>query len=340
VSGDLSKSVRMGRAGFFGAMASFLPGEVAMEMMSAGVEPSVLAVTMAWTAVLAMGCTAALVIAQNIYLHRPWLDSRTGLLAFGGGFIFGAVSGCLAQVFFSLAVAAGQGSPLFVEMSRVVAWAIFGGLVGLGMSFVIPNLGKDRGAVAGAVGGGVGAIGFIFGGAIAGDVAGRAIGLSIIGFTLGYAIGLVEEATRTAWLQVSYGQSRESVKVSLGPEPVCVGSNSQQCAIWAQGVRPIALRFRYVNGQILCDDMATEQTVVAAPGFETHLGNVRLLVCAGATAGRGGSAAPHSGVVPPPPPAPAPRPPAVSPVSAVGPGAPRRVGSPPLPPPPPPPPPR
>lgn len=154
-----------------------------MEMMSAGAEPSVLTVTMAWTTVLAMGCTVALVIAQNLYLHRPWLDSRTGLLSFGGGFVFGVVSGYLAQIFFSLAVAAGQGNPLFVEMSRVMAWVIFGGFVGLGMSFVIPNLGNDRGAV--AVCGGVGAVGFIFGGAIADDVAVRAIGLSKLGLTLG-----------------------------------------------------------------------------------------------------------------------------------------------------------
>jgi hypothetical protein len=131
--------------------------------------------------------------------------------------------------------------------------------------------------------------------------------MTAVGFVLGYVIGLVEEAARTAWLQVSYGQSRETVRVSLGPELVCVGSNSQRCAIWAQGARSIALRFRYVDGQVICDDMSTERTMVVESGFQQQVGNVSVLVCVGSVpVGAGTGAAGHPTPRPPAPPMPPP----------------------------------
>lgn len=314
---ESSKPVVLGRLGALGAVAAYLPGEVQqgwIENADGPVSVSQLIVrTAAWMVIYSIGYTLALTIGQNRYLHRPWLNPQEGLMAAVGGAIFGVISGGLAQAFFSAAATAGDGNPLMIEMARIMAWALFGALIGFGMSFVIPNLGRVHGTLGGGTGGAVGAIGFIACTALAGDATGRFIGMAIVGFALGYAIGLVEEASRTAWLQVSRGSSaRETVRVSLGAEPVCVGGNSQRCAVWAPGARAIALRFRFVDGKVLCDDMATERQMVVDPGFQQQLGNVTVTVCvAGASPGGAGQSSVAVGpVATQPPPRPAPPPPA------------------------------
>jgi len=363
-----SKPSFLGRCGAIGAVAGFVPGEVVQGLMTgltiealrdANNHGSLVFYAVMSTAMLmavyAVAYSIALTIGQNRYLHRPWLGSNEAVIGVGGGALVGIGAGGLAEVFFKIAQAIGGGNPLVVEAGRIVAWAIFGGLIGLGMSFIIPNLGRLRGLLGGAAGGAVGALGFILCTAIAGDAVGRFIGMAIIGWALGYAIGLVEEASRAAWLQVTYGNSREVVKVSLGTDLVCVGSNSQRCAVWAQGARPIALRFRYVDGKVTCDDMASERSMVVDPGFQQQVGNVNLVVCVGtgaaAPAGGGPTLPLHPVTPPPPPPPPLPRPvaapraaagnaavrtPVVSPPPGpVQPVAPARRGPPPPPPPPP-----
>ena len=321
-----SKPLSLAQMGAVGAMAAYLPGEILQEAMWQGEELpafyALLAGTAIWMGVYAIGYCIALTIGQNRYLHRPWLSPQEAALNVGGGAFIGVLSGGVAQFFFSIAVAVGEGNPLFNELARIVAWAMFGGLIGLGMSFVIPNLGRLHGVAGGAAGGAIGAIGFIASGVLAGDAIGRFVGMAIVGAALGYAIGLVEEVSREAWLQVTYGNSRETVRVSLGPDRVCVGSNSNQCVVWAQGARPIALRFRYVDGKVMCDDMASERTSVVDPGFQQQVGNVHLVVCVGGSshspnAGQPGT--PVGGFPPqqmaPRPPAPPPRPPAPPPTA-------------------------
>lgn len=276
-----TKPMALARLGTIGAVAAYVPGEIHQASFAGGRGLAILASSAIWMAIYAIGYSIALAIGQNIYLKRPWLGSRETLVAVLGSAGIGAISGGLAQCFFSLAVPAGQGNSLFVEGSRIAAWALFGGLIGLGMSFVIPNLGRVHGAIGGAAGGAVGAVGFIFSGMVAGDAIGRFIGMAVVGWALGYAIGLVEEVSRDVWLQVTYGNSRESVRVSLGPDLVCVGSNSQRCAVWAQEERPVELRFRYVNGQVTCDDMAVERSMAVKPGFERNVGSLNVIVYQG-----------------------------------------------------------
>jgi len=368
-----SKPSFLGRCGAIGAFAAFAPGEAVQGLMNGLTSEAlrdannhgsltfyVVMSTAMLMGVYAVAYSIALTIGQNRYLHRPRLGSNEAVNGVGGGALIGIVSGGLAEGFFKIAQAVGGGNSLVIEAGRIVAWAIFGGLIGLGMSFIIPNLGRLRGLLGGAAGGAVGAVGFILCTAIAGDAAGRFIGMAIVGWALGYAIGLVEEASRAAWLQVTHGNSREVVKVSLGPDLVCVGSNSQRCSVWAQGARPVALRFRYVDGKVTCDDMASERSMVVDSGFQQQVGNVNLVVCVGngaAVPAGGGPALPPPPVAPPPPPPPAParpiaprraasgnataRPPGVpQPLVPVQPVAPARRGptSPPPPPPPPPPP--
>lgn len=360
---DYSKPLSLGQMGSIGAVAAYVPGEIvsaALETLSG--PPSVLrtiVVVAAWMVIYAIGYSLALIIGQNRYLHRPWLNPQEGVMAVVGGAVFGIISGGLAQAFFSVAISMGGGNNLLGEMARVVAWSIFGALIGFGMSFIIPNLGRVRGTFGGGCGGAVGAIAFIACTALAGDAIGRFTGMAIVGFALGYAIGLVEEASRTAWLQISRGNSgRETVRVTLGPELVCVGGNSQRCAVWAQGARAIALRFRFVDGKVTCDDMATERQMIVEPGYQQQVGDVTVTVCvAGTPSNAGGSGPPPAASTPAPSPPPPRLPPAAPRSSQLPSGqitrapvgvraaqpAPPRTGSEvrgPAPPPPPPPPPR
>lgn len=326
-----NKSLALAMWGALGAFAAYLPGEflfiVQRELLgSLGSLLTTILGTTLWTTIIAIGCTMALIMGQNRYLRRPLIDSQSALTGIVGGAVSGAISGCLAEGFFQLAQHIGDRNIFLVLVARLLAWAMFGCLIGLGMSFVIPNFGRLAGAASGAVGGGIGAIAFIVAGVLAagvmlaiggneaaagvGDSLGRCIGMVILGFALGFAIGLAEEATRTAWLQVTYGQSRESVRISLGDQPVCVGSDSRRCAVWSQGARAVALKFRYVDGNVICDDIAAEKTYSVQPGHQQQVGHVTILVCAGAASPAGSGSAGGATPSPPQPTPPPPPPPA------------------------------
>lgn len=325
--GVSQKSLGLAIWGAIGAFAAYPLGEllsIAHPAMRSSLGPLVATIlgTTLWTTILAIGCTMALIMGQNRYLRRPLMDSQSALTGIVGGAISGAASGCLAEAFFQFAQYVGNQNVLFVLVARLLAWAMFGCLIGLGMSFVIPNFGRLPGAASGAVGGSLGGIAFIVAGVLVagvilalggadaaigvGDSLGRCIGTVILGFAIGFAIGLAEEVTRTAWLQVTYGQSRETVRISLGDQPVCVGSDSRRCAVWAQGARAVALKFRYVDGNVICDDIAAEKTYSVHSGHQQQVGNVSILVCAGALAPASSSVA---GGATPRPPQPAPPPP-------------------------------
>jgi hypothetical protein len=318
-----SKTITFALAGLSGALVAYVPAEIiqgVIELWSASPVLKVLAAVAVMMAIYAVAYCLALTIGQNRYLRRPLLGGREALINVGGGAVIGMLSGFLAQVFFTIAVLLGQGNPLSTEAARVVAWGMFGALIGLGMSFIIPNLGRLHGLAGGGLGAVVGAIGFIIATVFAGDAAGRFLGLATVGLALGYAIGFAEEASRHAWLEVCHGSVRETVRVTLGPELVCVGSDSQRCAVWAPGARAIELRFRFADGRVTCDDMVAERSMVVDSGFERRVGNVTVVVQAAASTlavvNAGNSASPVA-APPPPPPPPTVRPPIQAPARRV-----------------------
>src|SRR5205807_131420 len=88
-------------------------------------------------------------------------------------------------------------------------WAILGGLVGLGMAFLIPNLSALKGMLSGALGGVLASLGFraltaFFQGSAA-DVAGRLLSAAILGLCIGLVVAVVEIIFRTFWLQITDG---------------------------------------------------------------------------------------------------------------------------------------
>jgi hypothetical protein len=278
-----------------------------------------------WTALLAVGLSSSLLVGQNRYLGRSlFAGGRVPLIAAGAA-AAGLVSGSIGQTLYFLLLSVGIPEPGFV-----IGWILLGGLLGWGVSFFIPNLDGKKAAAAGIVGGGLGALAFIVG-SRGGEYFGRLVGGAVLGFCIGAMVAIVEAAFRRAWLEVRFGGG-EIITVNLGPEPVKVGGDGRQCAVWARGAAPVALRYWIRDGKVVCDDMAGSGERLAANGDRWQAGGVEVIVrtASGATPTRGSPVAepvarearPQAKpVVPPHPPAPSTAKPVASPQAAAKPVA-------------------
>ena len=229
----------------------------------------------AWTGLLAAGIALALACGQSLYLRRTLPGRRTAVLAGVGGLGAGLAAGFVGQLVF----AGTPDSAVLVALGRIVAWAILGALVGLGLAFFVPNLRALRGLQGGAVGGMAGAVGFLLGALVLGDVVGRLAGAAILGFCIGLMIAFFEVAFRTLWLEIHYGP-REVRAVTLGPEPITIGADQEACTIFARNAPPVALRYQIQNGEVVCEDVPASRTHRLIPGDRRTVGNVTVVVCA------------------------------------------------------------
>ena len=201
-----------------------------------------------WTGILGLGIALALIIGQNIYLHRRILTISEALKGGIGSFIAGTIAGAVGQLLF---VPLADIS-LFVLAGRIISWMLLGAFLGAGMSLVVPNLKLKRAVQGGAVGGCVGAIAFLLLTTIFGEASGRLIGAMIIGFCLGFAIAFIEQLTTQAWLIVHWTET-ETAKLPLGKEPILLGS-SDRAHIYlpkSQGYLPITAKIFQENQQII-----------------------------------------------------------------------------------------
>lgn len=267
-----------------------------------------LAAISCWTAAITAGISLALAAIQYLSLNRRPPPTAV-LLGLAGGAVAGLIGGAVGQGLFALA----PSSSVVGVMFRVVGWSALGALAGGGLAFVVPNLRKSHGVVGGAIGGGVGALGFSIASGIGlGDTIGRVAGAVILGFFIGLMVALVEAILRRAWLEVRFGGG-ETITVNLGPEPVKVGGDGRQCAVWVRGAAPVALRYWIRDGKVVCDDMASGGERLAANGDRWQAGGVEVIVrtASGSTPARGRPVAepvarearPLAKPVPPPQPA-------------------------------------
>jgi hypothetical protein len=273
----------------------------------------------AWTAVVAAAISLVLALGQMLYQGKS-LPVGLGLLAVGGGLAAGALGGTAGQVLYSVAPD--------VSAFRVVGWLLLGGLVGVGLSFVVPNLRKTHGLIGGAVGGLIGAVAFIGASSVT-DFLGRMVGAGVVGLCIGFMVALVEAAFRRAWLEVRLG-GREQITVNLGPEPVSIGSDARNCTVFARGASPLALRYWLRNGSVVCHDHAAGREVAVGEGDLRTAGSVEVTVrTGGAPAPRSVPTPAPASVMPTPARAPAPAPAPV--MSMPAPAAPRPMVPPPPP---------
>jgi Ca-activated chloride channel family protein len=194
-----------------------------------------------WFGIIGVCISIALLLGYSWYLKRGLRigqSTKEGILP---GFIAGFLAGAIAQYTFTTI------GP--TEFLRVICWGIAGGLLGVGLSFRIPNLGRLRGLAGGTIGGVIGGCLFILFTFLIGVVAGRLLGLAAIGFFIGLAIVLVEAAFREAWLIVHWTPTEQKT-ISLGTKPVLLGS-SEDAHVYlkkSQGYPPITAKI-YTEGE-------------------------------------------------------------------------------------------
>ena len=228
----------------------------------------------------------ALLVAFSQYLKRGFQIGKAlkgsawiGLLAGGIGW------GISDVIYISL------GASYFTQ---AISWSVGGGLLGLGLSFRIPNLGRWRGTVGGLVGGLLGGGLFVFVGhpdvQCTGSlnsashlfivIASYLLGNAIVGFFIGLMIVIAEAFFQQAWLEIHY-DSKDSRKVIIGPEPISIGSDPWKCIVYDRNAPPVALRYQLTQGRILCEDVPDGIVRHLQPGDRQTVGNLTVIVRTG-----------------------------------------------------------
>ena len=260
------------------------------ERAAAGSEKKLILRSGVWTAAIAALVCLFLLGGQHHYLRGSLPSAGGVVVGLLGGVVVGLVGGAAGQGLYFLA----PDSATLGRIFQVVGWALLGGLAGAGLSLFVPNMKWTLGLAGGAIGGIAGAIGFIAVSASAGDLVGRLVGGLVLGLCIGLMVAVAEAAFRRAWLEVRYGE-RETITVTLGPEPVKVGSDAKACTVWRAGAAAVALRFFVRDGKVICDDTVTGRETVAGDGFAKEVGTLTVTVRSG------------SGAAPPAPPLPRPQ---------------------------------
>src|SRR5207249_8576000 len=137
----------------------------------------------------------------------------------------------------------------------------------------IPNLSGLRAAVAGGLGALVGVGGFLALTHFAGEIAGRVAGATILGFAIGCMVAIAEVAFREVWLEIRYGP-KEVRTVSLGREPISLGSDQSACTVYAANAAPVAYRYWLKDNAIFCEDVPAKRTSNVVPGDSKQVGNL------------------------------------------------------------------
>lgn len=263
--------------GFGGASGSLLAEllhSFLLQPSSGESQIQLVAKTGIWFSIIGTCIGGALLIAAERYLQKAIQIKQILQNGLWVGCLAGFIAGAIAQFIYA---DSNPNQP--PEYFRVFCWGIAGALLGLGLSFPLPNLGKIRGLTGGFIGGLLGGSLFVLIVKVMNisGILGRFIGVAAIGFCIGLAIVIIETTFREAWLEIYYSP-KEIRTVSLGSEPITIGSNSKTCTIYARHVPSETLRYYLSEGQIFCEDIPTGKTSRLKSGDAQTLGNLSLVV--------------------------------------------------------------
>lgn len=162
---------------------------------------------------------------------------------------------------------------------RPLGWTLLGALVALGIAWIIPNLATDRATASGAVGGLCGGLAFVFlNGLLPDSAVARLAAAAVLGFFIGLAVAIVEAVFREFWLEIGHGKG-ESRRVTLGREPVSIGSDEKRATYYARDAAGVAYRYHVADGAVHCEDGETKRTTVVPVGDTKRAGAVTITVC-------------------------------------------------------------
>lgn len=162
---------------------------------------------------------------------------------------------------------------------RPLGWTLLGALVAFGIAWIIPNLQADRATASGAVGGLCGGLAFVLlNGLLPDSPVARLTAAAVLGFFIGLAVAIVEAVFRDHWLEIRYGKG-ESRRVTLGREPVSIGSDEKRATVFARGAAGLAYRYHVADGRVHCENCETRRTAVVPVGDTKSAGIVTITVC-------------------------------------------------------------
>ena len=269
-------------AGLIGGALGSLGSEFIMsheEASSAGFMSLVFR-TGVWGCCWGIGITLALLGVCEVYARRSAFSVWVAINGLWRGALCGFVSGAVAQAVFSLPV---KEAWLRYWIFKPVCWGIAGLLLGLLLSFSIPNLGKIKGAIAGMVGG------FIGGGTFVclnflllmfnscGTMAGgflRMVGIGIIGAAVGLVVTVAEAVFRSAYVEIFWGTNEKTI-VNLGPEPVWFGGGRSQVFVKGLPERSAGLVMQ-AGTIVFMESNGSRRTL--GDGQSMTVGHVRIVV--------------------------------------------------------------
>lgn len=214
----------MAMAGLIGGALGWLP----VELVSHG--HTITQVESFWTQVVGVlsmalfwGLVGGFIVgAQGKSLQLTPAVTRRFLVGLVVCFVIGLPAVYYSNVVFTMILSAGgwganqAGSEIYLRAARVIGWVLMGLICGAGVGLASGSL-KDlrgslrniiKGAVGGWVGGFVGGVAFDIIGANASGLYSRLFGLCALGLAVGLMIGLVQELTKSAWLNVEAGRLR------------------------------------------------------------------------------------------------------------------------------------
>lgn len=290
-------------AGLLGGALGWIP----VEIISHG--RSITQVETVWTqiaGVVAMalfwGLVGGFIVgSQGQSLKLTPTLKRRFLLGFIVCFLIGLPAVYYSNVVFTEILAAGgwgvmhPGSETYLRMGRVVGWVLMGSICGAGVGLASGSLGDlagwvrniIKGAVGGWVGGFVGAVAFDIIGTIGGGLFSRLFGLCALGLSVGLLIGLVQELTKAAWLNVEAGRLGGR-SFNIDRSVVTLGRAEENAVglFGDSGVQPRhALIERHGNGYVL-KNLAVQsgvllngkriETVQLTDGDRIGIGNYQL----------------------------------------------------------------
>lgn len=202
--------------------------------------------------------------ANVTWPNAAYVGLVTGILMVGGAVYLDNLVG-------------GVGQYLNDHTTRLIGWCALGAGLGWCLAGFIPNLPRERTAVAGGFGGLLGGGSFILLDIMLGGTIGRLTGATILGFAIGLMVILVERFHRQTWLEVTFN-GRERRFVNLGDKTVSLGSD-QDYELLVPSHDGKGLRYEQREGRITCEDVATKRRVDVRPGDRRQLGQATVTVC-------------------------------------------------------------
>ena len=169
------------------------------------------------------GCIAS---SEGIVTQSSEKAIKDGVIGLGIGFIGGFFGGFFGQTLYSF-LGGGKVKSIGLQIfARTIGWGLLGAFVGIAQGIVVKSLKKMMNAtIGGLIGGLVG--GFLFdpiGIIIGGGTISRIVAIPVLGTTIGYAISMVEELSKSAWIQIIKGPMTGKQFILYKPE-TSIGSS-------------------------------------------------------------------------------------------------------------------